>query len=106
LAGFYLLALHRSKTLSRFWLALTLTSGFVLGLLACCSVEYSSPTVKLVGFPFVAAVFERSPTGGWVDFVGLKTYAASVANFLFGLSIPCSILAVSAWFRRRTVGFR
>ena len=96
-AGFYL----RKHQLTVRWLFATLTCGFVLGLLACGFMEYSSPTVKLLGFPFVAAVFERSPSGGWADFVGLKTYYATVGNFLFGLSIALLPSALAVWIRGR-----
>jgi hypothetical protein len=64
-------------------------------------MEYSSPSIKVLGFPFVAAVFERSPGGEWADFVGIKTYFAIFGNFLFGLSIALLASTFIVWIRNR-----
>ena len=45
---------------------------------------YPTPDTRLLGFPFLTAAFEHSATGGWVDFVGLRTLPATVGNFAVG----------------------
>src|SRR5262249_10872203 len=74
--------------LGRVWLlaeAAVLVFGIVLGVAAVAHSRYPTPDIRLLGFPFLAAVFERSSTGGWADFVGLRTLPATIGNFVAGL---------------------
>ena len=89
---------------SRAWLFTEiafLVVGFLLGIAAVAYSRYPTPDTRLLGFPFVAAVFERSPTGGWVDFVGPRTYFATIGNFVIGLFLPRLLFATLAWLSHR-----
>jgi hypothetical protein len=57
---------------------------------------------RIIGFPFMAAVFERSG-GHWTDFLGPMTYPALLGNCLVAIALPQ--LALFLWRarqRRRT----
>lgn len=87
--------------LGRVWtfaqvVALVASAG--LGIAAVVHSRYPTPDVRLLGFPFLAAAFERSPTGGWTDFVGVLTLPAMVGNFLVGFFIPQVFIAMAVWF--------
>jgi hypothetical protein len=71
--------------------------GAALGIAAVAYSRYPTPDVRLVGFPFLAAVFERSPSGGWADFLGARTYPAILGNFVVGLFLPQLVLSTAAW---------
>jgi hypothetical protein len=90
--------------LNRMWMfaeALILVSGIVLGFVAVSHSRYPTPEIRLLGFPFLAAIFERSPTGGWADFVGIRTLPATVGNFMVGLFLPHLPFAGVAWLSGR-----
>src|SRR5262245_13896288 len=77
----------REKRFGRVWLLLeagVLIIGVCLGVTAVVHAEYLNPDVALLGFPFRAAEFQRAPGGGWVDFVGARTYVATIGNFAVG----------------------
>ena len=75
--------------------------GAALGFAAVAHSRYPTPDVRLLGFPFLAAVFERSPSGGWADFLGARTLPATVGNFVVGLFLPHLFLAAAAWMSMR-----
>jgi hypothetical protein len=88
----------------RVWLfaeAVVLVVGVALGIAAVAHSRYPTPDTRLLGFPFLAAVFERSPTGGWADFVGLRTLPATIGNFVAGLFLPHLLFATAAWLSTR-----
>jgi hypothetical protein len=96
--------------LNRMWMfaeAFILVAGIVLGFVAVSHSRYPNPDTRLLGFPFLAAIFERSPTGGWADFVGIRTLPATVGNFMVGLFVPHLPFAGVAWLssrNRRSLG--
>lgn len=115
LLGFVVLALgvfaarfleggFKDGRLGRVWLfaeAAVLVVGIFLGIAAVAHSRYPTPDTRLLGFPFLAAVFERSPTGGWADFVGLRTLPATIGNFVAGLFLPHLLFATAAWLSTR-----
>ncbi|MDB6024070.1 MAG: hypothetical protein JWM68_293 [Verrucomicrobiales bacterium] len=115
LLGFVVLALgvvaarfleraFKDGRLSRIWIFAEvgiLVVGIVLGILAVAHSRFPTPDTRLLGFPFLAAVFERSPTGGWADFVGVRTLLATLGNFIVGLFLPHLLFAGVAWFSTR-----
>jgi hypothetical protein len=61
--------------------------GIVLAFV-CYHATYSySDTMRIWGFPFSAAVFEKHGNH-WLDFVGPVTGPAAVGNAIFGLVLP------------------
>jgi hypothetical protein len=72
-------------------------AGVVLGAVAGVHSSYPDPDTRLLGFPFVAAEFERSPTGGWVDFLGPRTLPAMLGNFSIGMLLPQVLFAGVLW---------
>lgn len=81
--------------------AIVLVCGICLGVAAVAHSRYPTPDKRLVGFPFLAAVFERTPSGAWADFVGPRTLVASIGNFAVGLLLPHLPIAVFALFAKR-----
>jgi hypothetical protein len=75
--------------------------GTCLGVAAVAHSHYPTPDIRLLGFPFVAAEFQRSPRGGWTDFVGIWTYVATLANFGVGFLLPQLLFAGIAWSAAR-----
>jgi hypothetical protein len=59
--------------------------------------------VRILGFPFPSAVFERSGDY-WLDFVGPLTLPALLANFVICLMLPPALL--KAYVRLRPSGVR
>ena len=81
----------REKRFGRAWLfveAGVFIVGVCLGVAAVAHTRYPTPDMRLLGFPFLAAEFQRAPSGGWVDFVGVRTYLATLGNFAVGLFLP------------------
>lgn len=90
----------KSGRLGRAWViaeAIVLIAGLALGIAAVSHSRYPTPDTRLVGFPFLMAIFERSPTGGWADFVGFLTLPALIGNFAAGLLLPHIPFAAWAW---------
>jgi len=98
---------HRAfvqQHLSSAWMRaeiIAVVTGVALGVGAVAYSRYPTPDVRLLGFPFLAAVFERSPGGGWADFLGVGTLPATVGNFVVGLFLPQFFIAAAAWMRAR-----
>jgi hypothetical protein len=68
----------------------------------CYKTRYSySDTVRIWGFPFFAAAFEKDGES-WLDFVGPMTGPASIANALFGFVLPQLMVRIAR--RRRSKG--
>jgi len=59
-----------------------------------------SPTLKIYGFPFVTAAFQKEGTG-WTDFVGPLTLPATVGNAVVAFVLPQIGLAVLLGRQRR-----
>jgi hypothetical protein len=76
---------------------LILLAGTALGIAAVGHSRYPTPDTRLVGFPFLAAVFQHSPGGGWTDFVGFRTLPATIGNFAVGLFLPHLLFAAAVW---------
>ena len=98
----------QSGRLGRGWKtveAIVLVCGICLGVAAVAHSHYPTPDKRLVGFPFLAAVFERTPSGAWADYVGPITLPATIGNFAVGLLLPHLPLATWLWFglKRRSV---
>jgi hypothetical protein len=104
-AGRFLQRGFREKRFGRAWLFIelgVLIVGISLGVAAVTHIRYLTPDIRLLGFPFLAAEFQRARSGGWVDFVGIQTYIATLGNFAVGLLLPHLIFAGAAWpFLRR-----
>jgi hypothetical protein len=67
----------------------------------CYRARYTySDTVRIWGFPFFAAAFEKDG-GAWMDFVGPMTAPAAVGNAIFGLVFPQLGLRALRRVRRR-----
>lgn len=100
LAARFLQSAFKSGRLARVWVfaeVVVLIAGIALGVAAVAYSRYPTPDSRLLGFPFLAAVFERSPSGGWADFVGLRTLPATIGNFGVGLFLPHLLFAVAVW---------
>lgn len=108
-AAMFLQRGFRDRRFGHTWLLVeagVLIVGIALGVAAVAHSRYLTPDTRLLGFPFLAAEFQRSPSGGWVDFVGARTYVATLGNFAVGLFVPHLIFAAAAWYsvwRRRDV---
>ncbi len=79
---------NRSRRLHFFAEIAALILGVSLGIAAVTYSRYPSPDLRVVGFPFAAAMFERMSPGEWADFIGFRTIFASIGNFLIGLLFP------------------
>ena len=79
-----------------------IVAGVALGVVGISHSSYPNPDTRLLGFPFVAAEFQRSPTGGWVDFVGIRTVPAALGNFTVGMLLPHVVFAGVLWLRAST----
>jgi hypothetical protein len=69
---------------------LRVTVAIVSALLVGLSFQFSYPlgdAHRIVGFPFMAAIFQRDGDR-WTDFLGAMTYPAFVGNCLFALALP------------------
>ena len=94
----------REKRFGRPWIfvrAGVFVVGICLGVAALAHSDYPTPDVRLLGFPFVAAEFHRVPGGGWADFIGIRTYVATVANFGIGFLLPHLLFAGAVWIAMR-----
>jgi hypothetical protein len=70
---------------------LTLPLGTLLGIAAAMIVYPVSPTARLVGFPFPAAIWELHD-GIWMDYVGgCSTLLAMVGDFVIGFALPHAV---------------
>jgi hypothetical protein len=78
--------------------AIPLTVGAIVGFLAVTVMYRVSPTVRVVGFPFVAAAFEDS--GAVFD--NSSSVLMLLADALFFLLLPQSFLAMYLGRRSRT----
>ena len=99
LGALYIWLLYESKRISWLWILPTLFAiavGFGLGHILFDFTYYPSKNVRVVGFPFVAAVFELQPGGLWMDFVGPWTLVYALGNFFVGLTAPVAVLATLA----------
>ena len=99
-AAWFLKRCFQEGKLGRTWRfaeAAVLIVGVGLGIAAVAHSRYPTADTRLLGFPFLAAVFERSPSGGWADFFGLVTFPATIGNFLVGLLLPHLPFALVAW---------
>lgn len=104
LAARFLTCSFKGARLGRAWMfaeAVVLVAGIFLGVAAVAHSRYPTPEIRLLGFPFLAAVFERSPSGGWVDFVGIRTLPAVLGDFIVGLLLPHIFFAGAAWMSIR-----
>ena len=105
-AAWFLRRAFAHQLLARTWRRaeiVAVVTGVVLGITAVAYSRYPTSDIRLLGFPFVAAVFERSPSGGWADFLGARTYPATVGNFFVGLFLPHLFLAAVAWMSTRRI---
>jgi len=60
----------------------------------CYRASYSySDTLRIWGFPFFAAAFEKEGDN-WLDFVGPMTGPASLGNALFGFVLPQLVVRI------------
>ena len=92
----------RNRRAPRTTVARTASLG-VGALLAAVSICVSYPldaSHRIVGFPFMVAVFEKSGTH-WQDFVGPLTVPAYLGNALFALMLPQIVLLAWRWRERR-----
>lgn len=83
--------------------AVVLVCGICLGVAAVVYIRYPAPDTRLLGFPFLAAAFERTPGGAWADYVGAITLPATIGNFAVGLLLPHLPLAALCAVKRRQV---
>ena len=98
-AARYLIRGFRAGRIGRPWLVAELcvaVGGVMLGCTLFGYTAFASATVKTVGFPFLAAVFECHD-GRWADYVGAITLPAGVGNFAVGVLTPHVVLAAIAW---------
>ena len=98
-AARYLIREFRAGRIARAWLAAELCvalSGIALGCSLWGYTAQSSPTLKTIGFPFLAGVFELHD-GRWEDYVGAITLPAVIGNFAVGMVTPHLILAIVVW---------
>ena len=89
-----------TRTLGLGWRAawfIALAIGVALGFGAVAFSRYPTPDYRLLGFPFLAAEFVHSPSGGWVDFVGVLTLPATIGILLTGMLAPQLVLALLLW---------
>jgi hypothetical protein len=103
-AAYFLQRGFREKRFGRPWLLVeagVFVVGICLGIAALAHSHYSTPDIRLLGFPFLAAEFQRAPGGGWVDFVGIRTYLATLGNFAVGFLLPHLFFAGAAWSAMR-----
>ena len=68
-------------------------SGVAIGVILVAFSYYPKPDVRIMGFPFLSAVFELH-NGAWVHFFGANTLPAVIANFVVGLLLPQLFFAV------------
>jgi hypothetical protein len=61
--------------------------GIALGSTLFGFTIHYSPTVKTVGFPFLAAAFELQGAH-WVDYLAAFTLPAAIGNFVVGVLTP------------------
>lgn len=71
-------------------------SGVAIGVILVAFSYYPKPDVRIVGFPFLSAVFELH-NGAWVDFVGPITLPSVIGNFVVGLLLPQLFFAALIW---------
>lgn len=83
--------------------AVVLVCGICLGGAAVVYIRYPAPDTRLLGFPFLAAAFERTSDGAWADYVGAITLPATIGNFAVGLLLPHLPLAALCAVKRRPV---
>jgi len=91
LTGRSLRGRFKANRFDRKWMlaeSLVFVCGLTLGIIAIGFSRYPTPNTRLLGLPFVAAVFERSPDGHWADFVGMRTLPATLGNFIVGFVLP------------------
>jgi hypothetical protein len=79
--------------------AIPIVAGVVLATLLATRSYSASDSLRIVGFPFPAAAFERHH-GVWLDFVGPTTVPFFLANIAFFLVLPQFIVM---WRLRRVV---
>ena len=104
-AARFLKRAFQSGSVGRAWVraqVVVLIAGAGLGVAAVAHSRYPTPDTRFLGFPFPAAMFQRSPRGGWIDFVGVLTLPATIGNFLVGLIFPHLLFAAAVWFTIRT----
>jgi hypothetical protein len=97
--GRFLFHEFRTGRIGRPWLVAEIcvaVGGVALGSTLFGFTVYASPSVKTVGFPFLAAVFELHD-GRWADYVGPLTLPAALGNFAVGVLTPQLILAAVLW---------
>ena len=82
------------KWIKRFYWAAAI--GLPLGIGLCCVHVQASPTLRLVGFPFVIFGFQLEELAE-TDFVNDLWYFLALADFLTGLLLPQVLLTVLAW---------
>jgi hypothetical protein len=95
-AGRYLYLAFSTRRLGRWWFAaelLVAVIGLLLGIFLANVIYPSSPTMRIVGFPFMSAIFQLSD-GRWLDFVGPLTLPAAFGNMIVGFVVPQILFAL------------
>jgi hypothetical protein len=75
--------------------------GVLLAAFSLFAAYPLDPTHRIVGFPFMAAAWERHGDH-WEDFVGPLTFPAYLANAAFAFAFPQLLLRIRKWARRST----
>jgi hypothetical protein len=100
-AGRYLYEAISARRIGGWWIvaeSVVAVIGILLGCYLAIVVYRYSPTARIVGFPFMSAIWELSD-GKSLDFVGPLTLPAAIGNIFAGVAIPHLLFALSV--RRR-----
>jgi hypothetical protein len=95
-AGRYLYLAISTRRIGGWWIvgeSVAAVTGIVLGCFLAVIVYPYSPTARIVGFPFMSAVWELSD-GKWLDFVGPLTLPAAIGNLIVGFAFPQILFAL------------
>ena len=65
-----------------------LAGGLVLAVAVSCIAFPAGPDTRILGLPLPVAVFQRDPSGLWLDYAGPLSPVIWVLDFLIGLGIP------------------
>jgi hypothetical protein len=95
-AGRYLYVAISARRIGGRWIvgeSVVAVIGIVLGCFLAVVVYPYSPTARIVGFPFMSAIWELSD-GKWLDFVGPLTLPAAIGNVVAGFALPQILFAL------------
>ncbi|HEY3969260.1 MAG TPA: hypothetical protein VGM05_32210 [Planctomycetaceae bacterium] len=95
-AGRYLYVAISARRIGGRWIvgeSVVAVIGILLGGFLAVVVYPYSPTARIVGFPFISAIWELSD-GTWLDFVGPLTLPAAIGNVVAGFALPQILFAL------------